>query len=238
MRRRVLVAWMFLPAAAVVALAGEWLSLEQKLGGADAVLEVRLPLGQPIPERWPSQKYDPKGWAFPEELIQRAQASAEVLRVLAPAEGEAPATLPAPLPVFSAASPCWWKAHERGAVRSLLFLRDTGAGRWQPVFGVEHDAGLYSDLNPDYERLASAIATAAAWPEERMRAVAPEALWQAQRRALADEGDPYLARLAWAFLGERDSAAVLDEAWGPRGSQERERREQAMRLPHESVCRP
>jgi hypothetical protein len=221
------------------AQAGEMLSLHEKLQRSELILEVRLPLTQPIPERWPNRTYDPQGHGFPGALVEAARQAATIERVLktSPEAGQAP-ELPATLHVFASNTPCWWKAHERGGLRTLVFLRREAGGAWQQVAGVEHESGLYSDLNPDYELLVAAITEAGAWVEERMRAVAAEMLWQQQRAALQSEDNVYLRHLAAGFLREHDSGDVIDPYWGHPGSEQRKANEQRARLPHQSVCRP
>ncbi|MEW6542743.1 MAG: hypothetical protein AB1411_03935 [Nitrospirota bacterium] len=206
------VALLCLPAAA--AEGGEQLSLGERVFGADSIVEARLPLHAPIPKRWPNQTYDPKGWAFPKELIDQALKGARIERVLkAPSSGKP--VLPAQPYIFSIGSPCWWMSHERGEVRSLFFLRRDGRGRWRELAGVEQEQGLYSDLNPAYEDLVAAIKIVAGWPAQ-----APEEARESQRRLLNASHNPYLLHLASLYL-TKHAPAVLEEVWGKPGSPER-----------------
>jgi hypothetical protein len=217
--------------------AGEQLTLSQKVFDSDVILEVRLPLDQPIPEKWPTKKYDPKSRGFPEALIKKAQQSATVERVLRSGSSEPAPTVPENLYVFSSSSPCWWKAHERGAVRTLVFLKRF-TDKTRAIAGVEHETGLYTDLNPNYEDLVTAIQQAGAWPEERMRAVGAEMLWPAEREVLKSSKSPYLLNLAVEFLRTHDASNVIDEIWGASGSEPRMKREAESKLTYENVCKP
>jgi hypothetical protein len=222
---------------AAKASAGEMLSLEDKAFGADVILEARLPLDEPIPKKWPDQKYDPKGQGFPDALLASARKKATVERLLKSRSPDDKPALPEGLYVFSGNSPCWWKAHERKDVRTVLFFRQNPDGTLQQIAGVEQDSGLYSDLSPRYAALLAALEKASGWHEERMRAVAAEMLWPDERAALKSD-EPYLMHLAAAFLRAHDSAAVLDEVWGAPGSEPRKQREKQATLPFDSVCKP
>ncbi len=208
---------LFLCALMPVALAGDSIAPYTKLSRAAVVIEVHLPLEGTIPESWPNQGYAPQGWAFPDELVTAGRGKAEITRVVV---GSAEvATVPEGFHVFGSGSPCWWLAHRRGGLRTLVFLEADGEG-WRPVFGVEHEWGGYTDLHPGYDALVAALGRAGAWTDERAAAVDAAALWQDQRAALVGE-DPFAMVLARDFLLAHDAAAVLDEAWGAAGTPER-----------------
>jgi hypothetical protein len=226
---------MFLPAA-LPASAGEMLTLDRKAFDADLVFEVRLPLDKPIPKNWPNQSYDPKGQAFPGALIDAARKGAKVERILKILSSEAHPTVPEDLYVFTSGSPCWWKAHQRGGLRTLVFLRHESGGATRQLVGVEHESGRYTDLSPTYEALVEALMRASGWHEERMRAVAAEMLWEDERAALGSD-NPYLMHLAAAFLREHDSSYAIDAVWGAPGSEGRAAREKASVPPYDNVCR-
>jgi len=236
MRSPSLCAW--LPAllcAAAPAAAGEMLSLSDKVFGADVILEARLSLDQPIPAKGAGRKSNPK--SFPSATIDAARKSATVERLIKSRSPDDKPVLPEGLYVFSASSPCWWKAHKHKGVRLLLFFRQDPSGALKQIAGVEQDSGRQSDLNPDYEALVAAVQQASAWHEERMRAVSADQLWPDERAALRSQ-DPFLLHLASAFLRAHDSASVVDEAWGAPGSEGRKQREKAASLPVDSVCKP
>jgi hypothetical protein len=216
------------------ALAGDELSLHAKLDRAVLVMELRLPMSQPVPESWPNQGYDPAGWAFPQALIDRARQGAQLQRLLWGGGGLGHPPVPEQPWVFGSSSACWWEAQERGSVRSLVFTDREGA----QIYGVEHGWGSYSDLNPRYEELVAAITRSVGWDDERPRAVAPEALWLDQRAALTED-NPYLLVLTRDFLLAHGAAEVLGQVWGPTGSPERAAREAAATWPEDkTLCLP
>jgi hypothetical protein len=202
------------------AQAGESLSAYQKLTRSTLVIELMLPVQGAIPAEWPNQGYDPVGWAFPDTIVASALQAATVERILVGAGGLGKLPVPEHPHIFGSASACWWLAHQRGSVRSLLFLERGGEAGWRQVLGVEQEWGGYSDLNSDYDALVAAIARASAWTDERPHAVSDQAMWQDQRAALAGD-DPYLLVLARDFLLAHDAAAVVDEVWGAPGTPER-----------------
>lgn len=234
--RSPLVPLLLLCATPTAAHAGESLGLYDKLARSALVIELRVPLDQPVPESWPNQGYDPQGFAFPDALVAVGRERATVERALVGAGGMGKLPVPEQPWVFSSSSTCWWLAHQRGSVRSLLFLERGGPSGWQQVYGVEHEWGAYSDLNPDYDALVAAITRASAWTDERVQAVDAAALWQDQRQALASD-DPYLLGLARDFLLAHEASAVLDEVWGAPGTPERAAHEAAARWPeHHGWC--
>lgn len=198
------------------ALAGDWLALPEKLAQADAVVEVSLSVAGEVPASWPNRGYEPRGWGFPDALSRAALAGLKVTRVIK-GEPEVLTSLPVSQPwLFGSSSACWWAAHERGQVRSLVFLQRRGDG-WVQVYGVEHGWGAYSDLNARYPQLVEALAQAAAWSEVDP-AVATSAL---------ASDDPYLLELARAWVLAHGGEAAIDAAWGAPGSPERVTRERA-----------
>lgn len=199
--------------------AGESLSLHDKLARSALVLEVRLPVSGAIPSEWPNQHYDPQGWGFPDSLVVAGRAQATVTRVVVGAGGIGALPQPQDFHVFGSASACWWLAHQRGGLRTLVFLERDGDG-WKQVLGTEQEWGGYTDLEPRYDQLVEALSTASGWTDERAQGVAPESLWQDQRQALVGD-DPYLLLLAREFLLIHEASGVLDQVWGVPGSPER-----------------
>jgi hypothetical protein len=230
--RSSLVPLLLLCATPSLAWAGESLSLYDKLARSALVIELRVPLDEPLPESWPNQGYDPQGLAFPDQLVAAGRERATVERVLVGAGDLVKLPVPEQPWVFGSASACWWLAHQRGAVRSLLFLQRGGPSGWQQVYGVEHEWGTYSDLNADYDLLVVAITRASGWVDERARAVDAAVLWQDQRQALAGD-DPYLLGLTREFLLAHDAGEVLDEVWGAPGTPGRASREAAAQWPED-----
>lgn len=201
---------------AVRSEAGPRVTLAEKVFKAEAVVEVRLPLDLPIPKQWPNKVYDPKGLAFPNLLFDRAMKGRTVERVIkAPPNGKTPA-LPKQIYVFSISSPCWWKAHQAGGLRSLVFLKSDKKGRYEDSGGVEHERGQYSDLNPDYEPLLRAIQLVTGWKTGKGEPL-PAEQRAAQRRILSASHDPYELYLTVQFLSRHDPA-LLDEVWGAPGT--------------------
>ena len=208
--RRLAVAALF---CAGGALAGERLTLAEKVAGADLILEVKVKGASPALE------------------------AASVERVVFPRDTEAP-PLPDTLMVFSAASPCWKVAKAKGAVKALLFFKRTEAGALTQLVGVEGETGRYSDLHPAYPKLVQAVALAAGFTEERMRAVSAEMLWGKEKTALGMRENPYLMSLAAEFLRSHGAADVVDEKWGKPGTAERKKNEALAADPGpENVCR-
>lgn len=128
-------------------------------------------------------------------------------------------------------SPCLGAARRKKLLKLLAFFDADG----KQLAGVEQDKGQATDLDPDYLPILEAVLEAKGWADERMRAVAPEALWQEQKRALRSE-NPYLKRLAQSFLAAHDASSVVDAAWGPPGSPERRQQEARAAVPTGVVC--
>ncbi|MFZ5480531.1 MAG: hypothetical protein ACOZNI_27460 [Myxococcota bacterium] len=129
------------------ALAGEMWGADGKIARADLVVEVQYTVKGEIPPKWPNKTYDPLGWGFPDHLSDAAKRDAVVTRTLV---GQGPP--PSLEPYLTSSSACWWKARERGSIRILLFFAN-GA----PLLGVEMDRGGWTDLNPEYEALVTAV---------------------------------------------------------------------------------
>ncbi len=221
--------------------AGEWLSLGDKVFLSDQILEYEIVFDQAIPDHWPNKSYDRRGYAFPDSLLRKALASASLVSTLANFEQpKEPPRLPERIWVFSVGSPCWWKAHEKGRLRTLGFYRKSNSGKPAGFFGVEHETGMFTDLNPAYPELLEAITQARSWTEERMRAVAPEMLWEGQREILRESKNPYLLALAVRFLEDHDAREAVDRAWGKAGTPEREAHEKLADDPHsrKGICLP
>lgn len=217
--------------------AGPRLTMAEKVFQAENILELTLPLDIPIPKTWPNKRYDPKGLAFPTPLFERAMKGMKVERVLKPLPNGKTPQLPKQVYVFSIGSPCWWKAHEQGSLRSLVFLKGDAKGRFEDSGGVEHEQGLYSDLNPDYERLVQAIREVASWKKGRSEPV-PQEERAAQRKILTTSHDPYRLYLTVQFL-RRHAPEVLDEVWGAAGTSGRIQYDKMVTEPTmPSVCLP
>ena len=215
---------------------GVRMTMADKVFQAESIVEVRLPLDQPIPKHMPSKAYDSKGSSFPRVLFDRAMKEAKIERVLKPLPGGKQASLPKQIYVFAIQSPCWWKAHRQGSLRSLVFLKRDTKGRYEDSGGVEHEQGLYSDVNPDYALLVKAIqevtswttGTAAAGPDDRTR----------QRKILESSHDPYQLYLTVQFLN-RHAPEVLNEVWGAKGTLVRVQYDKMVTEPApQAVCTP
>ena len=89
--------------------------------------------------------------------------------------------------------------------------------------------GFALETTPGYEDAKAAMVASFGWREERMRAVSAAQLWVEQKAALQSE-NPYLRHLAAEFLIQHDASDVVDEAWGARGTEAREKNEQASRV--------
>lgn len=202
------------PPPAALGADGVRMPMADKVFQAESIVEVRLPLDQPIPKHMPAKAYDPKGQSFPRVLFDRAMKEAKIERVLKPLPGGKTAQLPKQIYVFAIQSPCWWKAHMQGSLRSLVFLKRDARGRYEDSGGVEHEQGLYSDVNPDYAQLVKAVQEATSWktgpaagPDDRA----------AQRKILESSHDPYQLYLTVQFLN-RHAPEVLNEVWGAKGT--------------------
>jgi len=211
--------------------------MADKVFKAESILEVQLPLDQPIPKHWPSQTYDPKGQAFPKLLFERAMKRVTVERVLKPLQdGQAP-PLPKQIYVFAIQSPCWWKAHQQGSVRSLVFFKRDGRGRYEDAGGVEHEQGFYSDLNPYYPQLVKAIQEVLSWKRGPAGSAGAEER-ATQRRILETSHDPYRLYLTAQFL-HRYAPEVLDEVWGAKETPIRVQYDKMVAEPTaQAVCLP
>lgn len=209
------------------------LTLADKVFQAESIVEVRLPLDQPIPKHAPSQASDPQGQVFPRALFDRAMKEATIERVLKPLPGGKPPSLPKQIYVFAIQSPCWWKAHQKGSLRSLIFLKRDAKGRYDDSGGIEHEQGLYSDVNPDYGQLVKAIQDVTSWTSE----AGPGAL-AAQHKILTASHDPYQLYLTVRFL-DRHAPEVLDEVWGATGTPARTQYEKMIVEPSlQGACAP
>lgn len=133
--------------------------------------------------------------------------------------------------LLTADSPCLGAARRKKSLKLIAFFDADG----KQLAGVEQDKGVATDLDPDYLAMFEAVLEAKQWPDERMRAVAADALWQEQRRALVSE-NPYLRRLAASFLAAHDAADVVDAVWGALGTPERKAAEARAVLPGGLVC--
>jgi hypothetical protein len=191
---------------------------------------VQIPLDRPIPVYWRDKSYNPDGWGFPPDLIRRARLRAVSLQVLKGSEiTDRSLDLTSSFEVFEANSRCWWLGHAKGALKLIVFLRPGARGAVLQPCGPEWDLGVYSDLNPDFDRIVAAIERAAGWRDERMQAVAADMLWPDQRAALEDGGNRYAGHLAARFLQDHGAADVVDRLWGPPESPARRAREIEMR---------
>nr|MBI3613809.1 hypothetical protein [Nitrospirota bacterium] len=194
---------------------GVRMTLAEKVFQAESIVEVRLPLDQPIPKHLTTKADDPKGQTFPRVLFDRAMKEAKIERVLKPLPGGKAIPLPKQIYVFAIQSPCWWKAHRHGSLRSLVFLKHDRKGRYEDSGGLEHEQGLYSDVNPDYDRLVKAIQEVASW-KTGPSAAGPDDQ-AAQRKILESSHDPYQLYLTVQFLN-RHAPEVLNEVWGAKGT--------------------
>lgn len=211
--RGIIVVVVILSASIISVNAGEEISLGEKVFTADAVVEIELSFQKPIPKNWKNRTYNPAGWAFPDHLADEALSKAVVSRVLFSTVAPERIILPKRLFVFSSASPCWWRAHAKKSVRSLVFLKRDDTGAWNQDFGVEHETGHYSNLNPSYELLLTAIQEARLWTEERTQALDVDARWQPQRRILLESANPYMQILAVAFLERHGASKTIVDVW-------------------------
>ncbi|MDE3017394.1 MAG: hypothetical protein KGO52_02860 [Nitrospirota bacterium] len=207
------------------------LTLAEKVFQAEGIVEVNLPMDQSIPKHSSATAADPKGHALPRAVFERAMKGAKIERVLKPFPGGKQPPLPKQIYVFAIQSPCWWKAYRQGSLRSLVFLRRDVRGRYEDSGGVEHEDGLYSDLNPDYDKLVKAIQEVASWSpgtaEDNDRA--------AQQKILMASHDPYQLYLTVQFLN-RYAPDVLDETWGAKGAPERMQYDRIVSEPATPVC--
>ncbi|MFM8552100.1 MAG: hypothetical protein ACKOCD_07290 [Nitrospiraceae bacterium] len=230
---RVMVGMLLLATPPVAFGEGLRLTLAEKVFQAESIVEVRLPLDQPVPKHQPAKTHDPKSQAFPRSLFVQAMKGATVERVLKPLPGGTQPPLPKQIYVFAIQSPCWWNAHQRGSLRTLVFLKHDAKGRYEDSGGVEHEQGLYSDLNPDYAQLVKAIQEVTTWKQDDSgpgdRAV--------QEKILTASHDPYQLYLTVQFLN-RYAPAVLDEVWGAKGTSSRTQYDKMVTEPTvQTVCR-
>lgn len=207
------------------------LTLAQKVFQAEGIVEVNLPMDQSIPKHSSATAADPKGHALPRAVFERAMKGAKIERVLKPFPGGKQPPLPKQIYVFAIQSPCWWKAYRQGSLRSLVFLRRDARGRYEDSGGVEHEDGLYSDLNPDYGKLVKAIQEVASWSPE----AAGDNDRAAQQRILMASHDPYQLYLTVQFLN-RYAPDVLDETWGAKGTPGRTQYDRIVSEPAASAC--
>ncbi len=230
--------WVLLLLTSPTAALGEGgvrMTMADKVFQAESIVEVRLPLDQPIPKHMPAKAYDPKGQSFPRVLFDRAMKEAKIERVLKPLPGGKTIPLPKQIYVFAIQSPCWWKAHRQGSLRSLVFLKRDADGRYEDSGGVEHEQGLYSDVNPDYAQLVKAIQEATSW---KTGAAAGPDDRAAQRKILESSHDPYQLYLTVQFLN-RYAPEVLNEVWGAKGTPGRVQYDKMVTEPApQAVCNP
>lgn len=202
-------------------LGGEHFQLGEKVHSADLVVEVYVTVHGDIPSHWPNTAYDPQGWAFPEGLVHKSQA--EQRRVFRrPGVEVGPLPSPSQAFLFSRSSRCWWTAHARGGLRALVFLNAEG----NPVpFGVEHEWGRYTDLNPDYEEVVEAVK----WSLEYRESLEPI------KATLQTTESPYLLTVAAKALHNLEGMAAVTAALGGEDSA---RFKAAHRPPSEpAICR-
>ena len=134
-------------------VAGDFFSLSEKLYASHGVVEIYVPVEGKVPKNWPNKTYDPRGWGFPDVLVGKASAERRRLWPVDATESLSGVD-PTKSFLFSGGSRCWWKAHQKGGLRSLVFVDAQGNA---VRFGVEHERGRYTDLNPAYEELIAAI---------------------------------------------------------------------------------
>ena len=120
---------------------------------------------------------------------------------------------------FTSGGACWWRAHDSGAVRVLVFADRSGpAGAARGLYGVEGDQGMLTDLNPSFDSLIAAVEAAIGW---RARAADPTWDWAGPKEA-GSSTDPYRRLLAYgvALHAEEsaEAAALAESLRGPRGA--------------------
>ncbi len=150
-------------------------------------------------------------------------------RVVFPPEAVEP--MPKLQRLLTAESPCLAPARRKKQLKLIAFFDASG----KQLAGVEQDKGHATDLDPDYLAMFEAVLEAKQWTDERMRAVAPEALWREPKKALLSE-NPFLRRLSATFLAAHDAVHVIDAAWGAPGTPERRAHEARAVLPSGLVC--
>ncbi len=121
---------------------------------------------------------------------------------------------------------CLHRMDGRKSVKVLLLMTGSPA---RPTVFPQSSFGFGLESTPGYEQLKAALVESFTWHEERMRAVGAEQLWLSERKAVISE-NPYLRHLAAEFLVLHDASDVVDAAWGPRGSPEREKNEAAAKV--------
>lgn len=128
------------------------ISLEKKLAEAELIVEFELPFDAAV------MKEPGKGanLVMASGPMAAALARARVARVIFPAGGTAPVQLPALRFVASGADGCLELAAKRGTVRALGFFKKKGA-TWVQLFGVEQRLPAYTDLDPSWPQLISAV---------------------------------------------------------------------------------
>lgn len=121
---------------------------------------------------------------------------------------------------------CLALTNGRRSVKVLLTL--TGNPPTPAIFPLA-TMGFAMDSTPGYAKLKEALVEAFGWHEERMRAVAADQLWAAQRKALVSD-NPYLRHLAVEWLVQHEAEGVVDAVWGAPGTTERAQAEAASRI--------
>jgi len=173
-------------------------SLGEKLKDAVAVFEFYVPVAGELPADAPGEVRDSERRKFPHSLVE--QDDVRLCRVFRRDPAVPPPLVDASgVSVFSRGSRCWWRAHERGGIHTLVFVDAEGKRTPQ---GVEHERGRYTDLNPDYSQLIEAIEWSLANREDA--AAAGEVL-------VPEQTNPYLLLAAGASLRALEASETQEE---------------------------
>jgi len=184
MRSLIAIAVMFsvLTVGAGPVLAGASYDLDTKALYAQAIVEVEITV--------------PPKAAGGDAAIRRARKR-RVLRTIFRAPDFDSRTKMPPYFPFSLFSRCWGRMEGETKIRVLAFYPE------ETVAGLEEDAGAYSSLNSDYDRVVEAIATVAEWRRTPRR----EGSARSHLAIIAKTSNPYLRYIGAHFAKEYDRSS-------------------------------
>jgi hypothetical protein len=187
------------------------LEIGQKIFHADFILEVELRFVEPVSGGYPADSLDQRNFKFPPYQINAAMRTLDIIEYLKPSRELTGIVLPPYIHLFNPNSPCWWDAHQKGTLRTLVFFREKSDGTLEHLAGDEQEWGHYTTLNPDYDLLKAAVVKGTSWDEADAFGTSTPGDYSAQVAALHEAGNPYLQLTAAEYLRRNGQQQLLEK---------------------------